>query len=74
LTGFTGGCDCPAMIGCYLLADSQPDTRSGILVFTVQPLKNLKNTVGVLLIETDTIVRDVDAVESRSGNNGEGKR
>src|SRR6185295_6670376 len=52
-----------------LADDGQTDTGALVFVLAVQPLEDLEDTFGVLLVEADTVVfdRDFDEVELAGG-------
>jgi len=65
LAGPTDGHHGSAVIRRHLLANGQPNARTRKLIFAVQPLKNLKDVVHVLIIETNAVVGHIDSVIGR---------
>ena len=58
LTGLADGSNGSSVVGNHFLNNGQPNARTGILAFGMQPLKDLKNPIQVHFIEADTIVFD----------------
>jgi hypothetical protein len=53
------------MITRHFRTDGQPNARARKFTFAMEPLKNAKDAVGMLLLEANAIIDDIDPVVER---------